>query len=949
MAANSNNSSSHTTSNSTSNSPSNLMTSQKVRQTFIDYFKMQGHQDVYSSSLIPENDPTLLFTNAGMNQFKNCFLGLEHRDYVRAVSVQKCVRAGGKHNDLDNVGFTARHHTFFEMLGNFSFGDYFKKDAIHYAWELLTKHYGIPKDKLYITVHLSDDEAADIWHKQEGVPKDRIFRLDQDNFWRMGDTGPCGPSTEIFYDHGEKAGFEKDPFKGIVKGEDRFVEIWNLVFMQYFEKSPGELIPLPKPSVDTGSGVERVTAALQGKLSNYDTDLFFPVISRIAQLSQKEHLLPIIEKLNAEGVHSKVDQAVREEIAAMRVMADHLRSTSHLLADGALPSNEGRGYVLRRILRRAIRFNQKISGGEAFLHKLAEQYIQMMAPVYSELSQRKEHIISTIRDEQDRFLQTLGTGTEILNQALDKLATHQQKELPGEVVFKLYDTFGFPVDLTRLMAAEKGFAVNETNFEKAMLEAREKAKSSWKGKGIESDQAHLVSLAQTVVDQKKQTQFVGYENLNFNSQVVALSNGTKIVEQLQVGDKGLLILEQTPFYAESGGQAGDHGFIRSLTGSIPTSKNTTSTSDLEIKVLDCTKNLDVFIHQIEVVKGTVKTNDKVQCLVPRQLRRRTAANHSATHLLHAALRQVLGTHVTQAGQMVDDQKIRFDYTHNKALSAAELQQIEDLVNAQVSEGQTVECKIMSHKEALQMGAMALFGEKYGDQVRVLKMGDFSTELCGGTHVQNTAEIRVFKIVSESGVSSGVRRVEALTGDQALMYLLKNEEENQSARGLIGLDGNWQHYLDTNDKTKTVSAWVQSKKEEIKSLEREIKKLKGASVPIDDMIKSASKFKSTAGEYPLVMSKVDIEDRDLLAQVADQLKNKLGTGVVILLGKGDASHPLIVSVSKELNPKISAGNLLKEVALQLGGKGGGRPDFAQGAVPQLDPWDKAIEKAKSLLS
>jgi len=943
-----------------------MSSSNQVRQTFIDYFKKNGHQDIYSSSLIPENDPTLLFTNAGMNQFKNCFLGLEHRDYNKAVSVQKCVRAGGKHNDLDNVGFTARHHTFFEMLGNFSFGDYFKKEAIHFAWELLTKTYGIPKEKLYVTVHLTDDEAADIWHKQEGLPKDRIFRLDQDNFWRMGDTGPCGPSTEIFYDHGEHAGFEKDPFKGITAGEDRFVEIWNLVFMQYFEKTPGELIPLPKPSVDTGSGLERVTAALQGKLNNYDTDLFWPIIQRTAELSKKENLLSIIQQMNKEGVRSQVDKNTKEQIGALRVIADHIRSTTHLLADGALPSNEGRGYVLRRILRRAIRFNQKLLNqksveGDAFLHLLAQNYIDLMSPVYSELKIRKEHILSTIKDEQDRFLQTLGSGTEILNQALDKVKISSSKQLSGDIAFKLYDTYGFPLDLTQLMAAENGIQVNVSEFEKSMAASKDKSKSSWKGKGLESNQTHLIELAQKTVDKKLQTQFLGYEQLTSESDVLFLSNGSEIVSELKTGDKGLLILKQTPFYAESGGQAADTGYVFS-SGSIKSElisdlskfnqqkiTEIENQSKLVLHVLNCTKHLDVFIHQIEVIKGSVKTNDSVQTFVPRFLRRSTAANHSATHLLHSALRKVLGTHVTQAGQMVDDQKIRFDYTHNKALTTDELNQIEKMVNEQVSLGLEVECQIMAHKEAIQKGAMALFGEKYGDQVRVLKMGDFSTELCGGTHVSSTAEIRIFKIVSESGVSSGVRRIEAITGDFALKYLLKNETENQNARADIGLDGNWQHYLDSTDSAKTVAAWVHSKKEEIKVLEREIKKMKGASVPVDDMLNSAIILN---GEFTkgskFIMSKVEIEDRDVLSQLTDQLKSKIGTGIVVLLGKGDGSHPLIVSVSKELNPKVSAGTVLKEIATVLGGKGGGRPDFAQGAVPQQDPWDKAIEKAKSLL-
>ncbi|MGZ5280027.1 MAG: alanine--tRNA ligase, partial [Pseudobdellovibrionaceae bacterium] len=522
------------------------LSSSEVRSRFIKYFEKNGHTYVASSSLIPENDPTLMFANAGMNQFKNTFIGLENRPYKRAVSSQTSVRAGGKHNDLENVGFTARHHTFFEMLGNFSFGDYFKKDAIRFAWEFLTKDLGISKENLYVTVHLSDDEAADIWHNQEGVPRDRIFRFDQDNFWRMGDTGPCGPCTEIFYDHGPHAGKETDPFKGIAAGEDRFVEIWNLVFMQYFESAPGKMEPLPKPSVDTGSGLERVVAAMQGKLNNYDTDLFWPMITKSAEISGKTHLLGEIEKLNSEGVNSKISTDTRQQIAALRVVADHVRSASFLIADGALPSNEGRGYVLRRILRRAIRFSQMLSGGTPFLPQVSEVLIQQMSEIYPELKQRKDIILTTLKDEQDRFMTTLGTGTTILNQELSKLKSKNQKELPGEVVFKLYDTFGFPADLTRLMAEEQGFTVDEKKFDTEMEAAREKAKASWKGKGINSDQAHLIQLAQEAHDANKATVFSGYEATMDQGKILLLSDGSKKVPTLKAGQSGVIVLNRTP-------------------------------------------------------------------------------------------------------------------------------------------------------------------------------------------------------------------------------------------------------------------------------------------------------------------------------------------------------------------------------------------------------------------
>lgn len=912
------------------------MKSSQVRQAFVDYFKRQNHTTVASSSLIPENDPTLLFANAGMNQFKNTFLGVEKRPYVRAVSVQKCVRAGGKHNDLDNVGFTARHHTFFEMLGNFSFGDYFKKEAIHFAWEFLTVDLKIPKEKLYVTVFESDDEAADIWHKQEGVPKDRIFRLgEKDNFWRMGDTGPCGPCTEIFYDHGPRAGREADPYKGIVAGEDRFVEIWNLVFMQFYESAPGKMEPLPKPSVDTGSGLERVTAALQGKLSNYDTDLFWSMIQKAAQISKKENLLSAIEELNRDGIQSKLDATTREQIAALRVIADHTRSCSLLLADGGLPSNEGRGYVIRRILRRAVRYCQLLSG-DAFLPEIAKVFIIEMSAVYPELAQRKEHILATLKDEQDRFMQTLGTGTELLEQELKNLKSKNQKEISGAIAFKLYDTYGFPVDLTRLMAAEKGFSVNEAQFEKEMESAREKAKSSWKGKGLAADEAHLLQWAQAIRNQHQETKFVGYEALSSNGKILSLSNGKAMATSLKKGEAGLLALAQTPFYAEGGGQVGDQGEIKTSSG--------------RATVLNTTKNQDIYIHHIEMLEGEFTAGAETQSQVSISERRQTASNHSATHLLHSALRTVLGTHVTQAGSLVDAAKTRFDFTHNKPLSSEELKKIEDLVNNEISAGHDVSAKVMPHKEAIQAGAMALFGEKYGDQVRVLRMGSFSCELCGGTHVSNTAQIRMFKVVSESGVSAGVRRLEAITGDVAVKYLMKNTEENLNARAHVGFNENWQQYMasELSPSNPAISDWIENKKSEIKNLEKEIKKLQGGQVDVDSLVAQAKTFNSKKGSARLVIADVGFDDRDVLSQLSDQLKNKIQLGAVIVIGTGDQTHPIIVSVSKELNPDITAGGLLKELAAVMGGKGGGRPDFAQGAVPDRTKIKDAIAKAEQML-
>lgn len=909
------------------------LSSSEVRQKFIKYFEKHQHSYVKSSSLIPENDATLMFANAGMNQFKNTFLGLEPRPYTKAVSSQKCVRAGGKHNDLENVGFTARHHTFFEMLGNFSFGDYFKKEAIHFAWEFLTKELAIPKEKLYVTVHLSDDEAADIWHKQEGIPVDRIFRFDQDNFWRMGDTGPCGPCTEIFYDHGVHAGKESDPFKGIAAGEDRFVEIWNLVFMQYFESAPGKMEPLPKPSVDTGSGLERVVAAMQGKLNNYDTDLFWPMIRKSAEISNRTHLLAEIEKMNKEGVHSTASTETKKLVAALRVVADHVRSSSFIIADGASPSNEGRGYVLRRILRRAIRFSQMLSNGQPFLPEIASVLIETMGGIYPELQQRKSVILSTLKDEQDRFMVTLGTGTSILSQELVKLKSKNLKTLPGDVVFKLYDTYGFPSDLTKLMSEEQGFAIDEKGFDQEMESARSIAKASWKGKGITADQAHLIQLAQEAQKTIKTTEFLGYQSVICDGKILLLSDGSQMQKSLKAGQTGILITDKTVFYAEGGGQSGDQGIIRTKTA--------------QLKVIDCNKQNDTFLHHVHIETGEVKTGEVVQLAVHEIHRRNTAANHSATHLLHAALRKILGAHVTQAGQLVDHHRIRFDFTHNKSLTADELEKIEHHVNTVVELAVPVETKLTSHQDAVSSGAMALFGEKYGDQVRVLRMGEFSSELCGGTHVQNTAQIRYFKIVSESGVSAGVRRIEALSGHIALQYANSALNDALEARRTAGLDLGWEKIA--NGHAGSLSAFIDSQKEAIKQLEKESKKSKSQSVNVDELTSAAKSFTSKKGQAAkFVFADLAIEDRDVLAQVTDQLKSKIQTGVVIVVGQGTDSHPLIVSVSKDLNPDISAGNILKELAQVMGGKGGGRPDFAQGAAPDRSKLKEVKAKAESIL-
>jgi alanyl-tRNA synthetase len=904
------------------------MKSSEIRSAFIKYFEKNGHQAVASSSLIPENDPTLLFANAGMNQFKNTFLGLEKRDYSRAVTSQKCVRAGGKHNDLENVGFTARHHTFFEMLGNFSFGDYFKKDAIHFAWEFLTKTLNIPKEKLYVTAHISDDEAADIWHNQEGIPRDRIFRFDKDNFWKMGDTGPCGPCTEIFYDHGPDAGTIADPYEGIKAGEDRYVEIWNLVFMQYFENPPGTLTPLPKPSVDTGSGLERVTAAMQGKFNNYDTDLFQPMIQLACKIGGVKYETD--KKLLAGN------KEAAETTAALRVLADHCRSASFLIADGALPSNEGRGYVLRRIMRRAIRYGRKLSADKSFLPGMAESLIETMGGIYPELISRRDHIINTIRDEEDRFLSTLDKGTEILNTELSKAKAAGKKELSGEVVFRMYDTYGFPADLTRVIANENGIEVNEEAFEKEMEANRAKSKASWKGKSMGADEAHMIKFAKDYLQSGKTVNFLGYAGTIGDGSVMGLSNGQAVVSELKTGDTGLIILDATAFYGEGGGQSGDVGYIMQDTN--------------RARVSNTTKIDDIILHHVEVEHGSFKVGAKVVTGVDPVERRNTASNHSATHLLHAALRKVLGVHVTQAGSLVDSEKTRFDFTHNKPVSSEEIRKIEDMVNEQIARSLDVQTELMPHKQAIEKGAMALFGEKYANDVRVLTMGDFSCELCGGTHVKNTSQIRLFKVLSEAGVSSGVRRIEATTGDHAVKFAMTAIQHLDAALDAAGLQKS-PHYLkhlEITGESTTLAFRIDSYKEQIKTLEKDIKKLQGGQVNVDDLAGKALTFKTKSGvQAKLILADVPLDDRQVLAEVTDHLKNKIQSGIVVVIGQGEGSHPVIVSVSKDITGEFAAGNVLKEVAAIMGGKGGGRPDFAQGAAPDRSKISEAFKKVQSL--
>ena len=894
------------------------MKSKDLRNAFINYFTRRDHLSIPSSSLVPHNDPTLLFTNAGMNQFKNVFLGLEPAPHPRAVTVQKCVRAGGKHNDLENVGHTARHHTFFEMLGNFSFGDYFKKDAIHFAWEFLTQDLQLPKDRLHVTVFKDDDEAAEIWHRQEGVPRERISRFgEKDNFWRMGDTGPCGPCSEIFYDHGPQYGANEK----VGSDGDRFVEIWNLVFMQFFEESPGKMTPLPKPSIDTGSGLERVLAALQGVINNYDTDLFAGMIQVATRLSGRDYVTdPLVLAAHPE---------LSETTSALRVLADHARSAAFLIGDGVLPANEGRGYVLRRIMRRAIRYGRKLSETKSIYPEMVAQVIQEMTSAYPALGERRNLIAQTVRDEEGRFLSTLDQGTELLEAELAALAKRGQRILDGATAFKLYDTFGFPIDLTRLISQERGLSVDEKSFEEHLDQARAKARASWKGQGLSADQAHIAQLAQEIKSQDGATEFTGYDSISESAKVLALSDSHRRVQALNAGEAGLVILDHTPIYAESGGQVSDNGKIQGAKGTA--------------EVVACHKHNEIFVHHVNVTEGTLVADEIVHVQIIESERRRTMIHHSATHLLHAALRRALGEHITQAGSLVEAERLRFDFTHNKPLAADEIAQIENLVNQQIALALPVVSQVMAHKEALASGAMALFGEKYGDQVRVIRMGEnFSVELCGGTHVSNTAQIRLFKIVSEGGVSAGVRRIEALAGEAAFTYLDKNSRENLAARASAGLSTVWTHLL--SEGSGEVVQWIENSKGQIKLLEKQIRTLQGQQVNIEDLIGKGQEFTNQGIAGRLIAALIAVEDRQVLSELGDRIRDKIQSGVVILVGQGGTSHPVLVTVSKNLTPTINAGQILKSLTKELGGRGGGRPDFAQGAVENLTHAQKAFAKA-----
>ncbi|HID9179872.1 TPA: alanine--tRNA ligase [Klebsiella quasipneumoniae] len=866
----------------------------EIRQAFLDFFHSKGHQVVASSSLVPHNDPTLLFTNAGMNQFKDVFLGLDKRNYSRATTAQRCVRAGGKHNDLENVGYTARHHTFFEMLGNFSFGDYFKQDAIKYAWELLTSEnwFALPKEKLWVTVYETDDEAFDIWANEVGVPRERIIRIGDnkgapfasDNFWQMGDTGPCGPCTEIFFDHGDH--IWGGPPGSPEEDGDRYIEIWNIVFMQFNRQADGTMEPLPKPSVDTGMGLERIAAVLQHVNSNYDIDLFRDLIASVA----------------------KVTGATDLTNKSLRVIADHIRSCAFLIADGVIPSNENRGYVLRRIIRRAIRHGNMLGAKDTFFWKLVAPLIAVMGSAGEELKQQQAQVEQVLKTEEEQFARTLERGLALLDEELSKL---KGDTLDGETAFRLYDTYGFPVDLTADVCRERNIKVDEAGFEAAMEEQRRRARES---SGFGADYNAMIRVDGA-------SEFKGYDRLELNGKVTALFIDGKAVDSVSAGQEAVVILDQTPFYAESGGQVGDKGELKG--------------AGFSFAVSDTQKYGQAIGHIGKVASGSLKVGDAVQADVDEARRQRIRLNHSATHLMHAALRQVLGTHVAQKGSLVNDKALRFDFSHFEAMKPEEIRAVEDLVNAQIRRNLAIETNIMDIDAARASGAMALFGEKYDDRVRVLQMGDFSTELCGGTHAARTGDIGLFRITSESGTAAGVRRIEAVTGEGAIAMLHAQSDQLSDIAQLLKGDS---HNLGEK---------VRAALERTRQLEKELQQLKEQAAA-QESANLSSKAEEINGVKLLVSELAGVEPK-MLRTMVDDLKNQLGSTVVVLATVADGKVSLIAGVSKDVTDRVKAGELVGMVAQQVGGKGGGRPDMAQAGGTDASALPAALASVKGWVS
>ena len=860
------------------------MSSADIRNAFLDFFKSHGHEIVATSPLIPGNDATLLFTNAGMVQFKDVFLGSDKRNYSRATSSQRCVRAGGKHNDLDNVGYTARHHTFFEMLGNFSFGDYFKQDAIRYAWTFLTEELGIPKERLWVTVHHSDTEAERIWKEEIGVDPERFSKLDEDNFWAMGDTGPCGPCTEIFFDHGpDVAG---GPPGSPDEDGDRYIEVWNVVFMQYNRSADGVMTPLERPSIDTGMGLERIAAVMQGVHSNYEIDLFQNLLKAAAEV------------IGVSDLSSK----------SLRVIADHIRSCSFLITDGVMPSNEGRGYVLRRIMRRAIRHGNKLGAKGSFFHKLVAPLVAQMGEAYPELTKMQAQVERVLLKEEEQFARTLDKGMALLTDAIAELNTDV---IPGETVFKLYDTFGFPVDLTADVAREQDLKIDMDGFEVAMAEQRQRARASG---NFNIDYNDGIKL-------EGETDFSGYEHLQDRAEVVALYADGKSVSQLTAGQSGTVVLKRTPFYAESGGQVGDRGLLSWDKGLF--------------EVADCIKEGRNHLHQGHVAEGVIELGNQLVAEVDQTHRLAATLNHSATHLLHEVLRRKLGDHVQQKGSLNTADRLRFDFSHFEAISADDLAQIEHQVNEQIRANSTVDTEIMDLEEAKSKGAAALFGEKYDSEVRVLSMGgDFSVELCGGTHAKRTGDIGILKIISESGIAAGVRRIEAVTGETALDWFNQSEALINELGSMVkaGRDSVVDKYRALNERNRALE----------KEIERLNAKLAGAKSA--DLLSAAVEIDG----IKVLATKVEGVEAKSLRDMLDQLKTKLGSGVVVLAAVEDDKVSLVAGVTKDLTDRVKAGDLIKNLAAQLGGKGGGRPDMAQGGGTDVAALPAAIASVAELV-
>ncbi len=868
------------------------MTGSEIRSRFLKYFEEHGHRVVKSSPLLPKDDPSLLFTNAGMVQFKRVFTGDEQRDYPRAASSQKCVRAGGKHNDLDNVGFTARHHTFFEMLGNFSFGDYFKRDAIQMAWELLTEGYGLPADKLYATVYRDDDEAFDLWRTVVGLPEERVSRLgDEDNFWAMGDTGPCGPCSEVLIDQGPEMGCDRpDCAPGC--DCDRYLELWNLVFMQFNRDETGKLTPLPKPSIDTGLGLERLTAVLQGKRTNFDSDLFSHIMQAIGERSGRTY-----------GADHKED-------ICFRVIADHARATAFLISDGILPSNEGRGYVLRRIMRRAIRFGSKLGMHDPFLSDIAMAVMDSMSGAYPELLPSKEFVSKIVQGEEKRFFQTLENGLSLLYGEIAKLQG-EAKVLAGDVAFRLYDTFGFPLDVLNDVGREEGFSVDMDAFHAAMEKQREMSRKSWKGSGeLEIPEVYRALLGQGVA-----TEFVGYDHGACSARVEALVMDGKAVERASAGDEVEILLDRTPLYGEAGGQVGDRGMIRS--------------SQVEIEILDSSKHAgQLIVHRGRVDKGEIHKGDSVEAVTDSERRMRTARNHTATHLLHSALRSLVGDHVKQAGSLVSPERLRFDFAHFEALDNKVLEAVEDLVNEGIRKDDPVTTVETDMEQAVESGAMALFEERYGDRVRMVTVGEASVELCGGTHVRRTGEIGFFKILSESSVAAGVRRIEAVTGSDALLVVRRMEHDLREAASLV------------KARPEELKSRIEKLLANQKKLEKDLHaaRMGGAVDVLGEVLQQVKKVNG----IPVVGAQVELSDPKELRDLGDRVRDRLKSGVAVLGAVSDGKAILLALVTKDLTDRLHAGKIIGKVVAKVGGKGGGRPDMAQAGGPQGERLAEALD-------